>query len=604
MESDSFDVMQSWDDQVPRHINLSYSSLRHIDPDSFRHIPRLTSLSVEGNVHVSQPVLQLVLRNTDLSSLERIDLAHMNITDVVAFVHDFRPGALVYLQLSYNRIRTIPKGTFFFFVNLRLLDLGHNEISSVENLAGLSKLEHLSLAYNNIDVLTEMMFEGLHELKVLDVSHNGLTRIDDAPLLNLFNLHTMDVSGNQIHQVYINDGLESLETLRVAWNRISSLRFLQRLRRLSSVDLSHNVVTRLGEEIFARGQSISYANLSSNAIFDISPSAFRYGAYEVLDLSHNALAVLGHHGWEGVKVLYLQDNSIHNLTGDTFRGSSVLREIHLQGNKLYSIPRDVFADLRNLTVLDLSSNPIGPFLEVPDSAAGTLGRLDRLEVMRLRGTGLTRLLPVLLENLTRLRQLDLSHNRLDGLSRTLTPLLSRLTVLDLSHNGLRGLDAEVFTSKLRTVDLSSNPFDCTCELVPLCHRLFSRRHSSYPLNVLNADNRTLYQCATPVEWTSVSLSEFYDASGRCSIFEITVICVIVACVVVAVIVIVTVTWCRYRTWRQRKHKARPSPDYKFVDETSLTSSSNSSSNNGAASAAGHHQPHPSTTVSLLSKQWV
>lgn len=594
--------MQSWDDRVSRHINLSYTTLRHIDPESFHHIPRLTSLSVEGNVHIPQSVLQLVLRNTDLSSLETIDLAHMNITDIVAFVHDFQPGALVHLRLAYNRIRTIPKGTFFFFVNLRLLDLGHNEISSVENLAGLSKLEHLLLAYNNIDVLTEMMFEGLHELKVLDVSHNSLTRIDDGPFLNLFNLHTIDLTGNQIHQIYFNDGLESLETLRAAWNRISSLRFLQRLRRLSSVDLSHNVITRLGEEIFARGQSISYANFSNNAIFDISPNAFRYGVYEVLDLSLNGLMVLNHHGWESVKVLYLQDNSIHNLTANTFRGLNVLREIHLSNNKLYAFAKEVFADLPNLTLLDLSLNPIGAFLEVPD-AAGTLGRLDRLEALRLRSTGLSQLLPVLLENLTNLRQLDLSHNRLERLSRNLTPLLSRLAALDLSHNSLRELDAEVLskTSKLRTIDLSSNPFDCTCELVPLCQRLLSR-HSQHPLTVLNAENRTLYQCATPVEWTSVSLSEFYEASGQCSYFEIAVICIIVVCVVAAVVVIVTVTWCRYRTWRQRKHKARPSLDYKFVDETSLTSSSNSSSNNGAASAG--HQPHPSTTACLLSKQWV
>ena len=48
----------------------------------------------------------------------------------------------------------------FILVNLRHLDLSHNEINAVENLADLSKLEYLGLAYNNLVDLDEMMFEG------------------------------------------------------------------------------------------------------------------------------------------------------------------------------------------------------------------------------------------------------------------------------------------------------------------------------------------------------------------------------------------------------------------------------------------------------------
>jgi len=499
----------------------------------------------------------------------------MNVTDVLDLVRHLKANTLKYLQLSYNRIRRVPKRTFFFYVNLRHLDLGHNQISTIENLAGLSKLEYLNLAYNSLDNLDEMMFEGLHELNALDISHNALVQLSDEPFLNLFNLNVIDVSANQIQTFQISAGLESLEVLRASWNKISNLRFLQHLRRLRTLDLSHNAVSRLPGDMFSRGQTVSTANFSFNSIFEISPSAFQSVTYGTIDLSKNRLTSLAGHGMENVRVLYLQENSIYNVTASAFTSIGSLEELHLQRNNLFSLSHQPFVNLDKLTVLDLSSNPLGRYIDMADGNELTAG-LERLEFLRLSDTGMTRIAPNLLTGLPYLRQLDLSQNKLHELSATMFAHSSKLTELNLAQNSFRNFDVDIFTdlTELKRFDLSKNPTDCTCELVPLCHHLFT----GDIVETASVHNRTLYQCRTPDEWLGVSIAEFHADSAQCSHFVKIVIVVAVFSAILLIVATLVIAVYRYKTWKRHKIVVlnKRTINYKFVDETSLTNTSNSS----------------------------
>ena len=68
---------------------------------------------------------------------------------------------------------------------------------------------------------------GLHELRSLDVSYNALAGdLDADALLGLFNLRSVDISGNRVRRIVLDSGgLESLEVLTAAWNRIADVRF-------------------------------------------------------------------------------------------------------------------------------------------------------------------------------------------------------------------------------------------------------------------------------------------------------------------------------------------------------------------------------------------
>ena len=310
-----FEVAEWWDDHIPRHINLSYCDIRYLGELAFRPVSRLTSLSLAGNVRLLPADLELALAGmrSPPTALDTLVLSHTNVTDVQSVVRRLQTATnITRLELAYNRIRTVPKRTFFFLSALRHLDLSHNEIVRVDGLSGLSRLEHLSLAFNALETLDSSMFEGLHELRRLDVSYNALVGdLDAEALLGLFNLITVDVSGNRVRRVVLDGGgLESLEALSAAWNRISDLQFVGRLPRLRSVDLSHNAIARLPDDIFPLRQRIELLNLSGNAISNVATGALRHATFETVDLSWNKLTTLNNVGLKSVDVLLVHDNDI------------------------------------------------------------------------------------------------------------------------------------------------------------------------------------------------------------------------------------------------------------------------------------------------------
>ena len=77
--------------------------------------------------------------------------------------------------------------------NLKLLNLGYNNISDVSPLSGLINLNYLDLHYNNVDVS----------------SLSGLT-----------NLESLNLNGNDIVDISSLSGLINLEELHLHWNDI------------------------------------------------------------------------------------------------------------------------------------------------------------------------------------------------------------------------------------------------------------------------------------------------------------------------------------------------------------------------------------------------
>jgi len=310
-----FQEAQWWDEHIPRHINLSYCDIRYLSEHVFRPVPRLRSLSLAGNVRLRPAELELALAGlrSPATALETLVLSHTNVTDVQSLVRQLQTATnITRLELSYNHIRAVPKRTFFFLSALHYLDLSHNEIVRVDGLSGLARLEYLGLAFNALEAIESSMFEGLHELRRLDLSYNAIVGdLDAEALLGLFNLRAVDISGNRLRGIVVDGGgLESLEELSASWNRISDLRFVGRLPRLRSVDLSHNAIARLPDDVFPLGQHVELLNLSGNAISDLSAGALRRMSFGSVDLSWNRLKTLSDVGWKSVEVLLAHDNDI------------------------------------------------------------------------------------------------------------------------------------------------------------------------------------------------------------------------------------------------------------------------------------------------------
>ncbi|CAG5122918.1 unnamed protein product, partial [Candidula unifasciata] len=134
---------------------------------------------------------------------------------------------ITYLDLSDNRLTSVPANIFFFMRSLRYLNLANNSLREIRNhsLAGLRNLTQLYLSGNHISQIQPGSFLDLGQLTILDLSCQNLTRLDANTFLGLHNLHLLNLSGNKLE--VLSDGafrgLERLTTLDLSNNRIRDI---------------------------------------------------------------------------------------------------------------------------------------------------------------------------------------------------------------------------------------------------------------------------------------------------------------------------------------------------------------------------------------------
>ncbi|KAJ7988389.1 hypothetical protein DPEC_G00323040 [Dallia pectoralis] len=276
----------------------------------------------------------------------------------------------------------------------------------------------------------------------------------DVPSVN----HSLafDCSHRKLHFVPRDISRNAIE-LNLSFNKIkkiSSLSFLN-YPNLTSLDLSNNKFesSTKGDQIFSILGQLRTLILDGNILSAVPrplPSSL-----QILFLRFNALRILSHHDFEDiphVKVLNLKYNcyykyrcdslEIHNHTFSNLRELTnltlsfnrlqaippflpeSLKKLNLEHNMIAHIRQHDLSKLTNLITLKLSGNcPLcstAPFpcvsCETPNNALhihkDAFGKLFKLQELRLSGNSLEHLETSLFENLTSLRYLYLSFNRL------------------------------------------------------------------------------------------------------------------------------------------------------------------------------------------------
>ncbi|KAM9373637.1 transforming growth factor beta activator LRRC32-like [Phaethornis superciliosus] len=205
------------------------------------------------------------------------------------------------------------------------------------------------------------------------------------------------------------------------------------------------------------GQGVKYLELSNNFIQNLTSNSMQgFGQLEYLDMGSNQL--------EAVSELTLaQLPKLHSL---------LLGSNHLDHN--YHANGRAFHLLRNVEVLDLSANNLESHM-----ASWYLTNLTGLRSLQLSGNRMSKLPAGIFRSTPRLRQLDLSNNyiieievgtfealgELEVVNLALNSLhcvsgfsLGQLQVLNLSHNALEQFSSEDGAEPylLRVLDLSHN----------------------------------------------------------------------------------------------------------------------------------------------------
>jgi hypothetical protein len=151
--------------------------------------------------------------------------------------------------------------------------------------------------------------------------------------------------------------------------------------------------------------------------------------------------------------LALINKGIAAIAEGTFQGMGKLEALNLQGNRLVSLPAEVFRDLTSLDQLVMSSNSIS------NISQGAFSTLSSLTFLDLGSNQLASLQPGVFVGLTSLKSLNLDSNILTGISdSTFQGLGASLNTLQLSYNRLTSISSKAFhgMSGLTRPSFSSN----------------------------------------------------------------------------------------------------------------------------------------------------
>ncbi|XP_042410097.1 receptor-like protein EIX2 [Zingiber officinale] len=292
-----------------------------------------------------------------------------------------------------------------------------SEVSS--SLLDLEHLTFLDLSGNNFGGARIPTFLGsLTQLEHLDLSQGGFSGRIPYQLCNLSKLH---------HLALDNNGIEG--TISETIVLLGNLQFL---------DLGLNNISGEIPESIGNLSKLSVLDLSSNRIFGAIPGSIgNLAALQNLDLSGNQIS-----------------GQIPNSVGNLWQ----LEELSMSHNNISGSVPSSLGGMCNLNRIDLRDNRIiGELAEFFEQLSRC--RNDIRLSLSLQNNEISGPLPIHMEKLQRLVQLDLVSNSLNGSIPTSLGKLSQLLLLNLSSNYLVGGLTEAHFANLTSLlsmDLSHN----------------------------------------------------------------------------------------------------------------------------------------------------
>nr|XP_054757277.1 protein artichoke-like [Lytechinus pictus] len=371
------------------------------------------------------------------------------------------------LILPFNRIRRMNRNSFQNLTHLQRIDLRHNNIIDIVAIRNLPELQVLFLDENRIKTLGIGSLANLTKLEVLNLIGN---RLLVAPVIPLRSLRSLNVNRNSITTSLITSNFSSsyplLVNLNLSENDLSELiipeclllrsiyAYKNSLRNISFDDLTTcNNLTHIdfGENLLSNLSHIrNFPNLMSLFLFCNKITVWDKSVMSNLtNLSHlrlekNLLVELDRlPSLPQLHFLNLSQNSIRHIARDTLSFPK-LDTLDLSGNKLTIVP--CLTLLPTLDKVILSSN------QISDIEQEDIGRIPVLRTLYASNNMLRRFPTLPARN--RLITLILENNNILRIHRNSTENLLQLRHLNLRGNEARG--NPVFSSALTHVNLEEN----------------------------------------------------------------------------------------------------------------------------------------------------
>ena len=463
------------------HLDLGTNLITDIPVDLFQNLQLLRTMNLSSNCIVSLPIKAFI----PLFWLELLDLGNNKLSEIPGKVFEYTAleklyvdnnqleylsydafsEFLFYLQLtlvdlSYNRLKSLPQGLFNSLKHLWFLKIHNNELSYVpeNSFSNCTNMITLYLNNNKFTVLSNKTFQ-LPDLAVLDIGYNHLAWLPDGIFDSLVSLVQLYVDNNHLSALPNNvfESVTSLTLLRLNDNFISKLPIgtFESISNLRFLFLSDNDLIELSSSVFSNLRDLVVLDISGNKISRIDHSTLKnLVSLDYLNLARNNFSFLPNlENLEKLSILDMSINSLQNLSQSTFKGLHNLEFLNVSYNNFADLPQITFQELVSLISLDLSYNNLSRIREETFQNQRNLVRLN------IAGNSLKYLHIKSFFELKKLSHLDLQENKISILHGEVFLNLINLQFLNLSANSVQTIASNTFnivSYSFQSVDLRDN----------------------------------------------------------------------------------------------------------------------------------------------------
>ncbi|RWS04160.1 leucine-rich repeats and immunoglobulin-like domains protein 3 [Dinothrombium tinctorium] len=294
-------------------------------------------------------------------------------------------------------------------------------------------------------------------VEILDLSQNAIAYLHRGSFNRLLLLRKIDLSHNKLTEIsddlfiqFSNESSSttssspsflSLEELQLNNNFLDSFPNVNNLPNLRSLVLHHNNISTLVNSSVSVYTNLEVLDLSYNRITNIPYTFLNSTKLKTVLLSNNRLSIIENGSFDRLSELInlkLAKNRLTSFPKDLFRQMCNLRYLDLSRNKLRQIEGLTFMGLEKLESLKIKRNELSLLLD------GAFYELPSLQTLHLDHNNLTQIRRGWLYGLTNLKQLQLKHNQIAEIEGDSWEFCKHLWELDLSHNRLQTLKKDSF----------------------------------------------------------------------------------------------------------------------------------------------------------------
>ncbi|XP_052888846.1 carboxypeptidase N subunit 2-like [Anopheles moucheti] len=370
------------------------------------------------------------------------------------------PSSCVLINANNSVMSTPEKYCIANIANIKdMLMLRYNETTlPVDILGSYTNLSTIEIFHGSLQHIKPGAFEKLPTLIKLDIRGNDIRALEDYTFRGMDALEILDLNSNNLSSIAPNafDGLKSLVRVVLSGNHITQLpaKLFSSSPMLRSIALNNNLLTELPVGIFDNIEQLIRLDLSHNRL-----KSFYFPDLKVLllFLRNNTLTSLfiGDHA----KFVQANQNRIEAIMGTGLN----ITDLVLTDNAITDV-RPI-TRMINLSKLSLSNNPLRP-----DSVFASL---EKLQELLLSNTSI-QIGENTFANLRSMTLLDLSFNNLTELDFRMFSAMNELESLIVAYNRIEVInfiELREYLPELRVLEICGNGWNST-----YLHRILYQMH--------------------------------------------------------------------------------------------------------------------------------